>query len=144
MARTVALGGPKSARREKGWRLVFKRIQEAAQLVEKGESPKDVAARFSKPVDPDDVRQWGVDWKMLGKTGFQAKYGGANAISRSTGSKPALSMKDMAVAARNEAHRLEVAERQVEQQLERVRAELRDVRELLSFLDRKQQGGEEA
>ena len=142
-----AMSGPKVVRREgpsgkTGWRLVYRRIQEAAQMVATGADPRQVASKFAKPVDPDDLRQWGTDWKMLGKTGFQAKYGSKNAISRSTGSKPALSLRDMASAAKNESVRLEIAERQLEQQLEAVRSELKDVRELLSFLDRKQQGQE--
>ena len=111
-------------------------------MVASGTDPREVASRFAKPVDPDDLKQWGTDWKMLGKTGFHAKYGSKNAISRSTGRKPALSLRDMASAAKNESVRLEIAERQLEQQLDAVRAELKDVRELLSFLDRKQQGQE--
>lgn len=147
MAKGGVLSGPKAVRREggsgkSGWRLVYRRIQEAAQMVASGSEPREVAGKFAKPVDPDDLRQWGTDWKMLGKTGFHAKYGSKNAISRSTGNKPALSLRDMASAAKNEAVRLEIAERQLEQQLEAVRAELKDVRELLSFLDRKQQGQE--
>ena len=147
MAKSGAMSGPKAVRREgpsgkKGWRLVFRRIQEAAQMVATGSEPREVAARFAKPVDPDDLRQWGTDWKMLGKTGFQAKYGSKHAIARSGGRKPALSLRDMASAAKNESVRLEIAERQLEQQLEAVRSELKDVRELLSFLDRKQQGQE--
>jgi len=144
MAKTGVMSGPKSVRREgkSGWRLVYRRIQEAAQMVASGTDPREVASRFAKPVDPDDLKQWGTDWKMLGKTGFHAKYGSKNAISRSTGRKPALSLRDMASAAKNESVRLEIAERQLEQQLDAVRAELKDVRELLSFLDRKQQGQE--
>jgi len=150
MAKSGVMAGPKAVRGRDGsggsggWRLVYRRIQEAAQLVASGTDPKEVASRFARPVDPDDVRQWGTDWKMLGKTGFHAKYAGKNAISRSTGTKPALGLRDMAIAARNESHRLEIAERQLEQQLQSVRAELRDVRELLSFLDRKQQQGLDA
>jgi len=149
MAKSSVVSGPKAVRREgpsgkSGWRLVYRRIQEAAQMVASGTEPREVASKFAKPVDPDDLRQWGTDWKMLGKTGFQAKYGGKNAISRSTGRKPALSLRDMASAAKNEAVRLEIAERQLEQQLAAVRVELKDVRELLSFLDRKQQQGQEA
>ena len=144
MAKPGVMSGPKSVRREgkSGWRLVYRRIQEAAQMVASGTDPREVASRFAKPVDPDDLKQWGTDWKMLGKTGFHAKYGSKNAISRSTGRKPALSLRDMASAAKNESVRLEIAERQLEQQLDAVRAELKDVRELLSFLDRKQQGQE--
>lgn len=146
MAKSGVMSGPKAVRREgasgkSGWRLVYRRIQEAAQMVASGTEPREVASKFAKPVDPDDLRQWGTDWKMLGKTGFQAKYGGKHAISRS-GRKPALSLRDMASAAKNESVRLEIAERQLEQQLAAVRAELKDVRELLSFLDRKQQGQE--
>jgi len=147
MAKSGVMSGPKAVRREgasgkTGWRLVYRRIQEAAQMVASGSEPREVAGKFAKPVDPDDIRQWGTDWKMLGKTGFHAKYASKNAISRSTGSKPALSLRDMASAAKNEAIRLEIAERQLEQQLDAVRGELKDVRELLSFLDRKQQGQE--
>ena len=149
MAKSGMMAGPKAVRREgahgkSGWRLVYRRIQEAAQMVASGAEPREVASKFAKPVDPDDLKQWGTDWKMLGKTGFHAKYGSKNAISRSTGRKPALSLRDMASAAKNEAVRLEIAERQLEQQLEAVRGELKDVRELLSFLDRKQQQGQEA
>ena len=115
MATTGVMSGPKSARREgkSGWRLVYRRIQEAAQMVASGTDPREVASRFAKPVDPDDLKQWGTDWKMLGKTGFHAKSGSKNALSRSTGRKPALSLRDMASAAKNESVRLEIADRQL-------------------------------
>lgn len=147
MAKSGVISGPKAVRREgasgkSGWRLVYRRIQEAAQMVAGGAEPREVASRFAKPVDLDDLRQWGTDWKMLGKTGFHAKYGSKNAIRRSAGKKGGLSLRDMASAAKNESVRLEIAERQLEQQLEAIRNELKDVRELLSFLDRKQQGQE--
>ena len=47
--------------------------------------------------------------------------------------------KDAATAAHNDEHRLDVLERQLEQQLEAVRREKKDVEELLGFLERKTQ-----
>jgi hypothetical protein len=129
-------------RDQRAWRLVFSRIQEAADAVNRGAKAEEIARKFSKRVDHKDVVVWAQDRSRMTEAEFAAKYSGSTPrSSRGNGStaKPALSLKDAAVAARNEEHRLEVLERQLEQQLEAVRREKKDIQELLAFLDRKQQ-----
>jgi hypothetical protein len=129
-------------RDQRDWRLVFSRIEEAADAVNRGAKPEEIARKFSKRVDHKDVVVWAQDRSRLTEAEFAAKYSGPTTrSSRRSGSttRPALSLKDAAVAARNEEHRLEVLERQLEQQLEAVRREKTDIQELLAFLDRKQQ-----
>ncbi len=99
-----------------------------------GQEPETVARRFSKRVDPKALVVWAHDYERLNETEFLAKYGkpGRKPVSRT-----ALSLKDTAVAARNEEQRLEVLERQLAQQLEAVRRENKDIADLLGFLERK-------
>lgn len=68
---------------------------------------------------------------------FQGKYGTPRRTPRSAASTSPLSLRDTAVAARNEEHRLLVLERQLEQQMEAVRHEKKDIEGLLRFLERK-------
>jgi len=127
-------------RDQRAWRLVYSRIYEAAEAVAKGQAPEAVARRFSKRVDPKDLVVWAHDYERMNEAEFLAKYGTAPRRSRST-SKPALSLRDTATAARNEEQRLVGLERQLAQQLEAVRREKKDVEELLGFLERKRGAG---
>jgi len=58
---------------------------------------------------------------------------------RSSAPSSGLSLKDTAVAARNEEQRLLGLEGQLVQQLEAVRREKKDVEDLLAFLERKRE-----
>lgn len=121
-------------RDQRASRLVPSRIFEAAEAVAKGQQPETVAKRFSKYVSPKDLVVWAHDYERLSETEFLAKYG-------KPGRKPApqssLSLKDTAVAARNEEQRLAGLELQLAQQLAALRREKKDVEELLGFLERK-------
>jgi hypothetical protein len=124
-------------RDQRAWRLVPSRILKAAEAVAKGQQPETVAKRFSKYVNPKDLVVWAHDFERLNETAFLAKYAKPGRKARAAAPKAALSLKDTAVAAGNEEHRLEVLERQLEQQLQIVRQEKKDVEELLGFLERK-------
>jgi hypothetical protein len=124
-------------RDQRAWRLVYSRIREAAEAVVKGQTPAAVAKRFSKYVDPKDLVVWAHDFKRLSEREFEAKYGTPARRPRSSTPRSALSLKDTAVAARDEEHRLQTLESQLAQQLETVRREKKDIAELLEFLERK-------
>ena len=48
-------------RDQRAWRLVFSRIQEAADAVNRGAKPEEIAKKFSKKVDHKDVVVWAQD-----------------------------------------------------------------------------------
>ena len=139
MGRDMKAGPRRVADRDsRAWRLVFSRIKEAAEAVAKGARPEDIARKFSRRVDPKDIVVWAQDYTRMSEAEFAAKHAKGTGRRSRPSSKGALSLKDAAVAARNEEHRLLVLERQLEQQLTAVRREKKDVQELLEFLDRKQ------
>jgi len=121
-------------RDQRAWRVVASRIYEAAEAVAKGQAPEAVAKRFSKYVNPKDLVVWAHDYERLNEAEFLAKY---SKPDKKPASRSSLSLKDTAVAARNEEQRLVGLERQLVQQLEAVRREKKDVEELLGFLERK-------
>jgi len=124
-------------RDQRAWRLVPSRIREAAQAVVQGQEPETVAKRFSKYVSPKDLVVWAHDFERLNEADFQAKYGTPRRKPRSSPPSSGLSLKNTAVAARNEEQRLMTLERQLTEQLTAVRAEKKDVEDLLGFLERK-------
>ena len=123
-------------RDQRAWRLVPSRIREAAEAVVHGQQPETVAKRFSKYVNPKDLVVWAHDYERLNEAGFAAKYGKPDRRPRAT-PKTALSLKDTAVAARNEEQRLAALERHLVEHLAAIRREKKDVEEVLGFLERK-------
>ena len=122
-------------RDQRAWRLVPSRILEAAEAVAKGQHPEAIAKRFSKYVNPKDLVVWAHDYERLNEAEFLAKYGKPGRTPQPA--KAGLSLRDTAVAARNEEQRLAALERQLAEQLAAVRREKRDIEELLGFLERK-------
>jgi hypothetical protein len=80
---------------------------------------------------------WAHDFERLSEREFEAKYGTPRRRRRGSTPRSALSLKDAAVAAHEEEHRLQTLESHLVQQLETVRREKKDVAELLEFLERK-------
>ena len=61
-------------RDQRAWRLVFSRIQDAADAVNRGAKPEEIAKKFSRKVDHKDVVVWAQDRSRMSHADFAAKY----------------------------------------------------------------------
>ena len=128
MARTV-----RAVRQERGWRLVPKRMLEAAlAVIDDKQTPAVVAQKFSKPVTADQVQAWADDYRNLDKTGFMARYGHPK---KGTGPKTSIDRTVSFTAFKENLRRnLEgwrLRERELEEQIRAIRSEIAEGERML-------------
>lgn len=121
---------------ERGWRMVYRRVEEAARLVAEGKlSSRDAARRFQKAPAIEDLEHWAADYRTLGKTAFQAKYG-SRSTTRGGAARPGeFDYDNLPTVLKKSIHKLEVEEQQLQDQLRAVRAKLEKARKHLEFAE---------
>ena len=103
-------------RDQRAWRLVFSRIQEAADAVNRGAKARGDREEVQQEGGPQGRGGLGSGQVSNVPSGFrsQVQWRESEKVARQQSHRQAwavLNLKDAAVAARNEQHRLEVLER---------------------------------